>query len=76
MNECSDVIEMYRDPERKHLVIDPEDEHKRYRLWLASPEGQASVQAVRDERDESYRKEFEGRLEREQERWEQKASVG
>ena len=77
MNDCPEVLAMYRDPERKALVIDPEEEFKRYRTWLASPEGQAELQAQRDERDEKYREEFEGRLAREQERFAgDKASVG
>ena len=75
MNDCPEVVAMYRDPERRDQVIDPEDEYRRYRAWLASEEGQAAVQAARDERDQKYREEFEGRLGREQDRW-TKQTVG
>jgi hypothetical protein len=69
MNGCQKVIEMYRDPDRRHLVIDPEEEFRRYKAWLASPEGQALAQVEKDERDRAYRAEFEGRLARERERF-------
>lgn len=69
MNGCADVISMFQDPERRSLVIDPEDEYRRYHEWLKSPDGQEFVQASRDERDKAYRERFEAKIARERERF-------
>jgi hypothetical protein len=69
MNECTDVAAMFRDPERRSLVIDPEDEYRRYREWLGSDEGQAHQASEKDVRDRAYREHFEAKIGRERERF-------
>lgn len=60
---------MFRDPEQRQLVIDPEDEYRRYAEWLKSPEGQEHAQAEKDERDMAYRESFSAKIQRERERF-------
>jgi hypothetical protein len=69
MNECEVVSEMMRDPARSMLVIDPEEEYRRFREWLASDEGQAFVESARDDRNQAYRDHFEAKIDRERDRW-------
>lgn len=69
MNECADVAAMFRDRERRSLVIDPEVEYRRYREWLDSEEGQAHQADARDVRDRAYREHFEAKIGRERERF-------
>lgn len=69
MNECLDVAVLYRDPARRALVIDPEDEYRRYREWLGSEEGEEFKAAERSVRDKAYRATFEAKIGRERERF-------
>jgi hypothetical protein len=69
MNECLDVAVMFRDPARRSLVIDPEDEYRRYRQWLSSEEGEEFKAAERSVRDKAYRATFEAKIGRERERF-------
>jgi hypothetical protein len=69
MHGCSEVAVLFRERTTRALVIDPEDEYRRYREWLDSPEGQEFKAAERSVRDKAYRATFEAKIGRERARF-------
>lgn len=69
MNTCPAAVEMFRDPEQRPFVLDPEDEFRRWHAWLKSPEGEAFTQAEKDEQGLAYRAQFTEKIARERERF-------
>lgn len=66
MQDCPEAIRKYRAGED---LLDPEDEYRRHRDWLKSPEGQAALDAEHTRTYAESRDASEARQERQRAKW-------